>query len=56
MAPEELTAAAFWDKVVCLDCSSVSDEAPDEVCPSCGSDAVYSAAFLQRVAEWLTSD
>ena len=56
MSPEDLVSAAFWEKLVCLDCNAVLDEAPEEICPSCGSPAVYSAAFLQLVAQWLNSN
>lgn len=54
MNPETLDKAAFWHQVVCLDCEAVFDE--EEICPSCGSDAVYSAEFIQKVAAWANSD
>ena len=50
----ELDNAAFWDQAVCLDCGAVipPEELPDDLaeaaCPECGSDAVFSAKFVQR--------
>lgn len=57
MNPTEIDNAAFWDQLICLECDSVleaSDESlqRDGTCPHCGSDAVYSAVFIQRVLEW----
>jgi predicted RNA-binding Zn-ribbon protein involved in translation (DUF1610 family) len=58
MNEETLAQAAFWDSLVCLDCNDIipHEGAPEGTCPSCGSDAVYSAEFLLRVASWLNSD
>ena len=61
MTNEELAQAAFWDQLICLDCEAVVPP-DDEVvqrenrCPHCGSDAVYSAVFIQRVAAWASSE
>lgn len=48
-------AAAFWDRAICLDCDEVheADEIDGETCPTCGKDAVMSAATLVRVGEYL---
>lgn len=60
MSPEEISQAAFWDQLICLDCDQVIP--PDDpvvqaenCCPHCGSDAVHSAVFIQRVIEWAKS-
>ena len=55
MNEDQLSAAAFWDRAVCLDCNTESDS-PDEVCPACGSDAIYSATLLLRIIEWSKSE
>lgn len=57
---ERLTSlqdAAFWDRAVCLDCGTVQQhgvegDGPFGPCDECGSDAVYSAAFVLRCAEF----
>lgn len=61
MNERDLAEAAFWDRLVCLDCDqAVEGQAePNEVgltCPLCGKDAVYSAAFIQRIADFLSND
>lgn len=58
MKPEVLAQAAFWDCLVCLDCNEVlpEEKAPDGTCPTCGSDAVYSAEFLLKVSAWLEQE
>lgn len=61
MTESELSNAAFWDQLICLDCEKIiPPEDPviqrEGLCPACGSDAVYSAVFIKRVSEWLTSE
>lgn len=64
MTPSELEEAVFWDQLVCLDCGAVhnppegqtSAEAADLACSVCGSDAVYSATFISRIADFVREE
>ena len=51
MTEEALAEAAFWDEVVCLDCQTTFANLALTYCPSCASDAVYAAKFIQRCLE-----
>jgi len=54
MKRSDLAAAAFWGEGFCLDCEARLTDAGEEAgCTECGSDAVYSAAFLLRVFDWI---
>lgn len=54
---EELEAAAFWDRAVCLECDEAveADDVPEgDVCPNCGDpDSLVAASLLVRVGEYL---
>lgn len=55
LSRKELEDAAFWEQGVCLDCGAVVPAGVEfeEECPSCGSDAAYSAAFVLRCADFV---
>ncbi len=56
----DLEGAAFWDKLVCLDCSSVIDPGDEGFepyeCPQCGSADLHTARFLLRCADFLEGE
>ena len=53
---ETLEQAAFWSRCICMDCEADFEPPPDERCPVCGSEAVHSAEFILKCAEWANSD
>lgn len=52
-----LEQAAFWDQGVCLDCGTIQTcdplAQPPTQCEECDSEAVYSAAFILRCADFV---
>lgn len=64
MTHTELEEAVFWDQLVCLDCGAVHNppegsppgDLPGFACPACGSDAIYTAALLSRISDFLGED
>ena len=54
MTSEEFACAALWEQAICLDCDAIFDPAGEgQVCPACGSDAVFLARDLEKIEAWL---
>lgn len=54
MTLEEIETAAFWDRIICLDCHAETDaDQWVESCPACGSKEVMPARKVLKCLDVL---